>query len=178
MELPEVMETRGVAEGRERTFGGPAPRRPSRRTAHVSSTTYTTSTTFATSTYRTGTHTPAHQVISFTPVVPYSPSLRIHRLGKQPTRMKQGLQPPSHPTAPPPVLARRASRTNTSHAATGYGHGYDRCADAGSVACVWVYGYYPASRRPPPTSVKCQRRLRQRPRRTCVHILRTRTAQL
>src|SRR5258706_5981701 len=51
---------RRFAGERERSLGGPVPRRPSRLHTCVSS---TTSTTFTTYTSRMGTHTPAHQVL-------------------------------------------------------------------------------------------------------------------
>ena len=48
----------------------------------------------------------------------YSRDSRTRRLGKQPARMAQGLQPPIQLTAPRPVLAPRTSRTSTSQSSS------------------------------------------------------------
>jgi len=93
------------------------------------------------------------------------------------------LQLPIQLTAPPPVLAPRASCLSNEYL-------LHNSSSKGSKALVRVRpksrrqshgvctGTTPASRRPPPPFVQCQRRLCRRLYPTCVHGPRTRTAQI
>ncbi len=103
-----------------------------------------TTTTLTTS--RTDTHTPAHQVCPSTlrAVDPFARSLstQTRRISPRIWCSPATADPTHQPNpVPPPILAAKASRAATATAR----RGYERRADAGSTACVWV----------PPTCLSC-----------------------
>lgn len=103
--LTRSVETRRGRKGcGERNLGGPGPRRPS----HLDN-----SRLFN---YLYHVHV-QNEYAYASPPSPLVRSSRTLRLGKQPARIAQGLQPPIQPTAPPPVLAPRISHLapGTSH---------------------------------------------------------------